>query len=1325
MGQGDFQIVVTNEGPSRAYDVELTDVVPTPLEIVEGSLVVVGNTIAGSPTCEIQEGRNIVCDTWGDMGPTQSVTVTYSVRVPASEGANAVGVDNVATASSICSTRNCERVVVVSTWNTKICANADLIVGKTASGGPYIAGLSDQHSFFLEVENQGPSFSYNVVVEDIGFEGGRILSISSPKAPCNMTTLSCTYPALANGERDTITIVFDIPSDRPCGNFPNVAKINSMVTADPDPTNNMAMTSIDVETQHRLRTTKSGPVSIVAGGDSEVYSVRVVNEGPSTATAVVFEDVVPPPLSIVSTSFPPGSQCSRIDRTIVCQLGNMTRGASFGFDYVVSAAANAVTGEVENAACAKSDPALLPPCETEEAICAAVRTNVICRDNLVVTKKDNCSEIVAGAPGQEFTFVMTVSNVGGPSTSRDVKVTDEWPEQYTLIGNPVTDSQFHLCQRNGQLMTCEWQELTVDETITITQKYRVESNVPPQSVTNTLKAVGTCSNSVEVTDSDTNQILNFADLSIIKDDCDDVIVAGATEPNTFTFTIANSGPSDAVNAYVLDTVPFYYEWDGGLEFSGENGVPTCDYTDELDGSRTFKCTYASFAQNSTSEIMLKFKVDTAFPEVSGTNCAKVDSEVDDPNRDNNEDCDTNRILNIADLAVVKELITSAEDDCVIAGNTTASRYIVTVTNHGPSLARQVVLIDNMPVEAIFETGSFPSSCTRSGQSLRCPLPDGSLSSGDSITYTFFFTVASSAPQGTITNFASVASATTDNDDCNNNFTLVSAVCRYADLTVQKDDSVDFVTAGDGITYKYVIRGQNLGPSDAHNVVLEDIWPNFENQMPGFKLVEVVGASCRFTNEGFLCDLGELAALEYYEFCVLYTVDACTMNCQLCNVVSIASDAVDPVPDNNLDKDCDEVRTEADLEVCKSDNVDSVTAGDGITYTYTMQVSNLGPSCALKVSLVDHFPEVVNQVNGSIITTTGSCVVAADGSGSFTCNMGTFTVGQTETVYVSYTVPADATTCSVVNTVTVSSTTFDPVQCNNDAKDVNAILETAALTVTKTPSAAVLPLTNREPQYFEIVVANAGPSTARDVVITDLWPTTLCQFAERITSTQGRCVSTGGDITCVLHDIAPGAENQVTIKVPFSVCDKSVAGRVDNTVSVFSPTDELCRDATASVTLVNEVRRSKKDVQAQRPKRKALPKVNPVVFRRMADKHAAKKAEPVVRVDASLHPVEVTVEAERHEGKWTVKVTNPTVGSVTLTKLEARFEHDGQRRSLNVFESKDIKSTCSLFKHRKLNSGWSESCTLEMSAKDIQSVTFVVAGAATTSKGMAPVVGRSN
>ena len=111
----------------------------------------------------------------------------------------------------------------------------------------------------------------------------------------------------------------------------------------------------------------------------------------------------------------------------------------------------------------------------------------------------------------------------------------------------------------------------------------------------------------------------------------------------------------------------------------------------------------------------------------------------------------------------------------------------------------------------------------------------------------------------------------------------------------------------------------------------------------------------------------------------------------------------------------------------------MTAGDGVTRTYTITVGNAGPSTATGVSLTDTWP--AGFTRGTITPSQGP---ACTGSPNFTCALGTIASGGSATVSVTYTVPASTTAGPQVNSASVSATTTDPNTANNTATDSDTV-----------------------------------------------------------------------------------------------------------------------------------------------------------------------------------------------------------------------------------------------------------------------------------------------
>jgi uncharacterized repeat protein (TIGR01451 family) len=110
---------------------------------------------------------------------------------------------------------------------------------------------------------------------------------------------------------------------------------------------------------------------------------------------------------------------------------------------------------------------------------------------------------------------------------------------------------------------------------------------------------------------------------------------------------------------------------------------------------------------------------------------------------------------------------------------------------------------------------------------------------------------------------------------------------------------------------------------------------------------------------------------------------------------------------------------ADLSITKTG---PATAGPNTNITYTITVSNAGPSFASSVVVTDVLPAGLTFVSAT--PSQGLC----SGSGTVTCSLGTVNIGASATISLVAHTPANVSTFS--NTATVSSATTDPTPGNN-------------------------------------------------------------------------------------------------------------------------------------------------------------------------------------------------------------------------------------------------------------------------------------------------------
>lgn len=455
------------------------------------------------------------------------------------------------------------------------------------------------------------------------------------------------------------------------------------------------------------------------------------------------------------------------------------------------------------------------------------------------------------------------------------------------------------------------------------------------------------------------------------------------------------------------------------------------------------------------------------------------------------------ITPLADLSITK----SDQVDPVIAGGELT--YTITVANAGPSDASDVVVTDTLPsgVSLVSTTG-----CVEDNTGVpTCSL--GTITAAGQKQYSVTVEVSPAVAHGaTLTNSVSVTSATADSDEDNNSITENTAVVRQADLSISKVDSVDPVTAGGQLSYTITV--ENSGPSDADGVVVADTLP------AGVSLVSTTG--CAEDDTGVpTCTLGTIATDADAEFTVVVMVDADAENGgTLTNNASVASTTADPEEDNNSTSENTAVVGGADLSISKTDSVDPVFAGDELTYTIT--VDNAGPGIASDVVVTDTLPEGV-----SLVSTSGC---DEDDTGVPNCSLGDIVAGGDAQYTVTVTVDSDlAHGTTLSNSVSVTTTTHDGDEDNNSTSQDTLVNRSSDLSITKADS--VDPVAIGKSLVYTIMVSNAGPSDADDVVVTETLPEGVS-----LISTAGCAEDDAGVPTCNLGGIIAGDSAQYTVTV---------------------------------------------------------------------------------------------------------------------------------------------------------------------------------------------------
>ncbi len=463
----------------------------------------------------------------------------------------------------------------------------------------------------------------------------------------------------------------------------------------------------------------------------------------------------------------------------------------------------------------------------------------------------------------------------------------------------------------------------------------------------------------------------------------------------------------------------------------------------------------------------------------------------------------------ADLSITK---TDGVTTAVPGGSVT---YTITASNAGVDPVTGATVADTFPASLTCTwtcVGAGGGTCTAAGSG---NINDSvNLPSGGSVTYTASCTISASAT-GTLSNTATVSSSVADPVPGNNSATDTDTLTPQADLAVTKTDGVTSVGPGGSLTYTIV--ASNPGPSNATGATVADTFP--ASLTCTWTCVGAGGGTCTAAGAGNINDTVNLPSGGSVTFTASCTVSPSAAG-SISNTATVAAPAgvTDPNPGNNSATDTDTVAQSADIAVTKTDGV--TTAVPGQTTTYSIVVSNSGPSSAPAVLVTDSFPAACTTVNYTSAAAGGATGNTAAGSGNIsdTLNMPS---GSSVTYSAVCSISATATgTLSNTASASISAPPVpagggggvtDPNPGNNSATDVDTLAPQANLSITKTDG-----LTNAtagQAITYTIVASNpGGPSAAPGTTVADTFPAAL-------TGVTWTCVGAGGG-TCT----AAGAGN---------------------------------------------------------------------------------------------------------------------------------------------------------------------------------------------------------
>jgi uncharacterized repeat protein (TIGR01451 family) len=979
------------------------------------------------------------------------------------------------------------------TSTVTVVRQADVSVTKQRTSAATVApgGLV---TYDIVVANAGPSDSGPIELDD-SVTGG--LTLTAAGGPCALP-FPCTIAPLAPGASVTVPVTARAEAAAAGTTQTNTASIDPGPTDTTPGNDTTPPVAVQVGGDPDLEITKTvGSPTIVGGGAPGTFTLTARNSGnvPTSGTVTV-TDTLPAPLS-PGTPSGTGWSCSVAGQTVTCtRTTPIAAGASAPpITIPFTAPANTGIATVTNVATVGGGG---EPVGNQNNNNDDVTVTTRLESNVSVTKTRTSAATVA--PGGTVTYAIVVANAG-PSASGPIELDDQVSGGLTITG----------ASGGGCTLPfpCTLASLNPGASVTVNVTATVAAGAANTTQTN-VATIDPGPNDTTPGNDTTPPVGvtvgGLPDLEIAKTVGSPTIVGGGA-PGTFTLTARNTGTAATTGTVtVTDTLP------APLSPGTPSGTGwTCSVA-----GQTVTCTRTTAipAGGQAPPITIPFTAPANTGIATVTNVATVGGggEPVGNQNNNNDDVDVRTRLNF-DVSVTK----SAAPTSILPGQTTT--FTVVVRNDGPSFSGTTALNETLPANLeLVSVASTPGGLCNA-TTADCAIP--ALAPGGQVTLTIVMRAPATLSQATTaTNAVAITPATSadaiDTDTGNHTATAAVQVQPVAVLQSSKRVVDPPLVRGATGTYRYVV--ENVGGAAATDVSFTDPMPT------GLVALSADGGpnwTCTVANlgTGVSCSYDVALAAGATAPAVTITVRvAADAPATIRNVqTTTCAQPCRVDPDNPPTVP---VTSQADVSIVKTASPNPVRALQPVTYTLT--VTNAGPSTATNVEASDTLPAGLNAPTS--VTANGGGTCAGQTTATPSCTWASIPAGQTRVMTIVVPAEQGATGAPQVNRAAVDSDTPDPTP-GNDEDTVTVRVVSPNLVVTKDLTSARV-VRGAQVDY-RVRVTNEGdaPATASTTAVVDTFPAGLTPVSA--SGTGWTCQPPAGQtITCQRTNaadvLAPGA-----------------------------------------------------------------------------------------------------------------------------------------------------------------------------------------------------------